>query len=1157
MSPSPASRPTPLFWWSGGDIAKDKLRYQLDELVGKGIGGTIVGYSHLPDGRLDHGDPAPFSEDWWELFTWFVDESAKRGLSVGAQDYGIIGPVLRSIAPRTAGLHAGSLFNIAQTVTGADEWSYSIGDSEVMSVAAWTADELSGDADARTLPEIVGSVIRWTVPEGNWTVSMVLKRRGHIGLSDTEFDPLHPRSGQAVIEAFYEPFAERLGDQFGRTFTTFFQDELDLGLTTPMWNDTVGDTLAESGFGSPRWLHALWHDRGPETRRFRALYRDTVVALLERNYFKPVFQWNDVRGCQLVMDQLSRGDLKLGHQHYSDFMQTMKWYHGPGNDDPDLTAQRGAGAFRMSASIAHLHDRPLVVNEAFHSSGWGIMPRDIICGANIGFVSGANHLIPHALYYTTEGGWWEWAAPDFHYRQPWWSHSDALWLYVARASELLRVGRAVCEIAIVDPTQDLDLTGDGVGSPELAQRLLLELGSIGVNADLVPMDYFAAGSVEDRELRIENGRYRVVIIPGILTLRDSALGALNSFVAAGGIVIVVGPEAASSEIRPLTKDDLRATVLFSHDADVEDIAAALAGLIAQDIHLDCAGIAAVHRDAAGVDVFFLVNVSAEHITTSCTVRLVGTAEVWDLFEGTSTPLDVVRLANGRTRWSVSLSPGESMTVVLVPAKSMEIPALTMVERRAQKRLALNGPWIAAVKPMLDNRFGDFEVGGSVLGIETWRLETAPTIDGPWADGIVRDGIRFFVIGPVAEAETASVAERLATLAWIDPKTPIEVDGVEFRWRPFRFSLETGIDNDPLLRDRMTGPHGLKRVPPEFLDPAALDRDPPAGSTYFFWSAVDSEEGSEVLTVSSRAKVNVWVGGRAVQMDHPERPAHHFEPWGLLDLVSVPEQHEVALADGHTSLLVALTVAVDQPTRAAVVLGGKPDSSSKARLEWWSGENPARRFQLRHADTPPSTPRAFWVRTTVPPGSSGVAIATDAAIDGAQVNGMPRDIRLGDDPGTIVITLSQPLDASTRELMFRVTPSSASSADLSALLEPLRWIPGSGPIALAPWSELGLADFSGMVRYSTTCEVDSVDSTTTLELEGLSGTAVAWVNGVRAPTTMLTSSRADLTGLLHTGSNELVIEVANSLVNFYSRVPSPFSSMQRPGGGFTAAMLVID
>jgi hypothetical protein len=64
VSPSPASRPIPLFWWSGGDTDPDKLGCQLDDLVGKGIGGTIVGYSHLPDGRLDHGDPTPFSESW-------------------------------------------------------------------------------------------------------------------------------------------------------------------------------------------------------------------------------------------------------------------------------------------------------------------------------------------------------------------------------------------------------------------------------------------------------------------------------------------------------------------------------------------------------------------------------------------------------------------------------------------------------------------------------------------------------------------------------------------------------------------------------------------------------------------------------------------------------------------------------------------------------------------------------------------------------------------------------------------------------------------------------------------------------------------------------------------------------------------------------------
>ena len=144
------------------------------------------------------------------------------------------------------------------------------------------------------------------------------------------------------------------------------------------------------------------------------------------------------------------------------------------------------------------------------------------------------------------------------------------------------------------------------------------------------MAYFAAGTVEERILGIENGRYRAVIIPGILTLCDGAISALNTFITAGGIVVVVDPEATSSETRTLTKDDFRPTALFSHDADAKDIAVALAGLIEQDIHFDCAGIAAVHRDAAGVDIFFLVNISAEHITTSCSVRLVDTADAYAL-----------------------------------------------------------------------------------------------------------------------------------------------------------------------------------------------------------------------------------------------------------------------------------------------------------------------------------------------------------------------------------------------------------------------------------------------------------------------------------------------------------------------------------------------
>ena len=118
LRPHPDSRPTPFFWWSGADLERDRLRAALDLLAEKSIGGTIVGYSQHPDNELDAGDPMPFTPKWWELVRWYCDESERRGLVVGVQDYGIIGSVLLDIGDETASQHGGSLHHVAETVTG-------------------------------------------------------------------------------------------------------------------------------------------------------------------------------------------------------------------------------------------------------------------------------------------------------------------------------------------------------------------------------------------------------------------------------------------------------------------------------------------------------------------------------------------------------------------------------------------------------------------------------------------------------------------------------------------------------------------------------------------------------------------------------------------------------------------------------------------------------------------------------------------------------------------------------------------------------------------------------------------------------------------------------------------------------------------------------
>ena len=139
---------------------------------------------------------------------------------------------------------------------------------------------------------------------------------------------------------------------------------------------------------------------------------------MERCYFEPIFRWHEARGTLFGHDNLGRGEMRPGRAHYGDYFRSMRWYSAPGCDDPKINGQRAFKGLKVNSSIAHLYQRPRVWVEAFHSSGWGTTPAEVVAALNEDFACGANVVNLHGLYYTTNGGWWEWAPPDFHFRQP-------------------------------------------------------------------------------------------------------------------------------------------------------------------------------------------------------------------------------------------------------------------------------------------------------------------------------------------------------------------------------------------------------------------------------------------------------------------------------------------------------------------------------------------------------------------------------------------------------------------------------------------------------------------------------------------------------------------------------------------------------------------
>ena len=80
------------YWWIGDTLTKERILSQLDQLKDHSITGLQINYCHTDQGGVSYGltypsQPALFSEKWWELFTWFLQEAKNRGMSVSLSDY--------------------------------------------------------------------------------------------------------------------------------------------------------------------------------------------------------------------------------------------------------------------------------------------------------------------------------------------------------------------------------------------------------------------------------------------------------------------------------------------------------------------------------------------------------------------------------------------------------------------------------------------------------------------------------------------------------------------------------------------------------------------------------------------------------------------------------------------------------------------------------------------------------------------------------------------------------------------------------------------------------------------------------------------------------------------------------------------------------------
>ncbi|WP_248927519.1 hypothetical protein [Paenibacillus hamazuiensis] len=712
----PRFGPVPFWWWSAEEVTAERVRWQMRKFRDGGL--RNIGIINLAPTGPQYGSvsdrPAFASEDWWRMFEVALREAERLGMYLWFYDQ--IG-------------FSGSNMP-ARIVTERPE------------AAGY---QLRRFASGEELPEFA-DVLHET---GDYTYAAV--RQG--------FNWLDPAAAAELIDRVHGEMERRFPHDLGKTIAGSFQDELP---PLPLWTPKLS-MLYEERFGEALapLLPTLFDPLPGSATVRRRMYR-LAAELAEQAFFIPLGEWHRRRGMLICCDQAGparRADPHGAQRLYLDYFRTHRWFNAAGSDMD--------GEIKPHSSIAHLHgDRnSRVFLEAFHSSGWGGTLEETMHWLIPWFQAGATVYSPHAVYYSTRGGWWEWAPPDTGWRQPYFEHYPVFADTISRICFLLSQGTHVCDVAVHYPSYAvcgyMSLADGKPGEHPMGvanrepngqvthiqnvyrsiaggwnRRDSVQPGVLKkarIDFDIADDSALEKAVSEGAKLRITDERFSALLLCGTTVMGDAARERIEDWLGQGGLVIAVAvPEA---------ERDLGGAIYV-------DTAEEAAALVQARVPARAEGPGeSLHRRTGDADIFLLLPENGallamhqpacpETVMPEPAVYRLKTDRVpqlWDPVTGSARPLaykregDWIRLRVPFVSWPAALivcagkepmpASAERMAEVAGDGgRTTPFPAPVRPWSASVPKLELPADgWRIRVEPTLDNRYGDFDLHGEKGG----------------------------------------------------------------------------------------------------------------------------------------------------------------------------------------------------------------------------------------------------------------------------------------------------------------------------------------------------------------------------------------------------------------------------------------------------------
>ena len=453
--------------------------------------------------------------------------------------------------------------------------------------------------------------------------------------------------------------------------------------------------------------------------------------------------------------------------------------------------------------------------EGFYGSGWDTTAEELTDAIARNYVMGQNLLSLHGMYYTTYGGWWEWAPPCNCFRMPYWEDLKELTKAVERMSYLLSQGNHVCHVAVYYPIEDKVCGFLESEAVEKSFEVAREIYSNGIDFDFLDEKSILNAEVKEGKIYLGEEIYEAIVLPPMKIVRERLLKKLLKVIQAGILIYILGDIPQSSETAEGRKCLIELENKSIQINNTELLVSALKEYTKQDLFIPYQKEDAymLHRKIGTVELFMIYGVEKGMV---CTFHSEGIPYLWNPFTGQYSDVQIMEKSGKELKIPLPLSKNEIQIILFDTKGVLNEKYSEKKEWKLMQQIPMSEWWKCSLLPTRNNKYGDFSQPPSenYIGAQArtfWYYEskintTMPSYDvfkGKSGTNMIPYGYgtKWLSAGPfTTESETEKILFQ-------------GIQGDLSRYYRYEISERYGIYGDPGEQ----GYHGLKgRISSDFI-----------------------------------------------------------------------------------------------------------------------------------------------------------------------------------------------------------------------------------------------------------------------------------------------------------------------------------------------------